>query len=30
MTESRFKTADVFFKGLKEDASMEDMVKKIA
>jgi translocation protein SEC63 len=24
------KTADVFFKGLKEDASMEDMVKKIA
>ena len=24
------KTADVFFKGLKEDASMDDMVNKIA
>jgi hypothetical protein len=29
MSESRFKTGNVFFKGLKEDTSMEDMVKKV-
>jgi hypothetical protein len=29
MTHSTFKTGDVFFKGLKEDTSMEGMVKKI-
>jgi hypothetical protein len=30
MTHSTFKTGDVFFKGLKEEASMEDMVRKDA